>query len=224
MKITIENIKTAIAAANAAYIARTPEADRNMIKGGDMQKDLAQAWAIASKVDNHVWGGIDAMGVGAQIIEGIKGATNTKKPMRILQAALFAQTTDGRYLKGSAKTFLLQFCALAACGAKTRSSLFFAATGKGDESTSDEISVSKSKLILRKFGGIGEGSESTQNSVSFSKGGIAETLGVAVKDKRTGMPAINLDNKVAQALDAIVKGMTDGKLALIHAQATERSK
>lgn len=224
MKVTIETVRAALTAANAAYIARTPEADRNMNKAGTMQKDIAQAWEIAGKVSAPVWGGIDALGIADQLIKGIESATNTKKPMRILQAVLFAQTTDGRYLKGSAKTFLLQFCALAAGGAKTRSALFFAATGKGNESTSDEISVTKARLILKRFGGIGEGSESTQNSVSFSKGGIAETLGVAIKDKRTGMPAINLDNKVAQALDNIVKGMTDGKLALIHAQATERSK
>lgn len=223
MKTNVEIIKNAIVAANASYIARTPEADRNMNKAG-VQKDLAQALDIANKVDAHVWAGVDKFGVGAQIVEAIKGTTNTKKPMRILQAVLFALTSDGRYLKGSSKTFLLQFCALAACGAKTRAALAFAATGKGDESTSDEISVSKSKLILRKFGAIGGGSESTQNSVSFSKGGIAESLGVAIKEKRTGMPVINLDNKVAQALDEIVKGMTDGKLALIHAQATERSK
>jgi hypothetical protein len=73
---------------------------------------------------------------------------------------------------------------------------------------------------MKAFGQVGVSTESTQNSVSFSAGGIAATLGVATKDKRSGMPSINLDNKVAQALDNIVKGMTDGKLALLVAQAT----
>lgn len=220
--LNIETVKTALFAANAAYVARKGE-KANVNKAG-VNPDLAKALSIAGKVAPAQWAAIEALDVAPQLLKGLTDATNTKKPMRTLQAVLFALTGAGEYLKGSARTFILEFCGLAIAGAKTRAGLAFCATGKGNESTSDEVKMQKARAIIRAFGAVGVSTESTQNSVAFSAGGIAATLGVAHKGKRSGMPEINLENKVAQALDKIVSGMTDGKLALLVAQATERAK
>ena len=216
-RFNADTLKNALVAANAAYIARTPDAKLN--KSG-IQNDIAKALGIVAKMTPAQIEAIEALEVGDSIIKGLTDATNTKKPMRTLQAVLFAVTGSGDYLKGSARTFILEFCGLAIAGAKTRAGLAYCATGKGDESTSDNVKTQKARAIMKAFGQVGVSTESTQNSVSFSAGGIAATLGVATKDKRSGMPSVNLDNKVAQALDNIVKGMTDGKLALLVAQAT----
>lgn len=216
--LNIETVKSALFAANAAYKARKGES-ANLNKSG-INPDIAKALTIAGKVAPAQWVAIEALDVGESIIKGLTDATNTKKPMRTLQAVLFALTGSGEYLKGSARTFILEFCGLAIAGAKTRAGLAFCATGKGNESTSDEVKIQKARAIMRAFGQVGVSTESTQNSVAFSAGGIAATLGVAVKGRRSGMPEINLENKVAQALDNIVKGMSDGKLALLVAQAT----
>ena len=220
--LNIETVKTAIIAANAAYVARKGE-KANVNKAG-VNPDLAKALTIAGKVAPAQWAAIEALDISEQFVKGLQDASNTKKPMRTLQAVLFALTGSGEYLKGSARTFILEFCGLAIAGAKTRAGLAFCATGKGNEHTSDEVRIQKARAIMRAFGQVGVSTESTQNSVSFSKGGIAEVLGVAIKGKRSGMPEINLENKVAQALDKIVNGMTDGKLALLVAQANERAK
>ena len=217
-KLNIETVKTALIAANAAYVARKGE-KANVNKSG-INPDLAKALSIAGKVAPAQWAAIEALDVGDSIIKGLQDATNTKKPMRPLQAGVFALTGSGEYLKGSARTFILEFCGLAIAGAKTRAGLAFCATGKGNEHTSDEVKIQKARAIMRAFGQVGVSTESTQNSVAFSAGGIAATLGVAHKGKRSGMPEINLENKVAQALDKIVTGMSDGKLALLVAQAT----
>ena len=217
-KLNNETLKAALINANAAYVTRKGNA-ANLNKSG-INPDIAKALGIVSKITAAQLDAIEALDVSGNLIKGLTDATNTKKPMRTLQAVLFAVTGSGDYLKGSARTFILEFCGLAIAGAKTRASLAYCATGKGDENTSDSVKTTKARAIMKAFGQVGVSTESTQNSVAFSAGGIAATLGVATKDKRTGMPTINLDNKVAQALDNIVKGMTDGKLALLVAQAT----
>lgn len=211
-------IINALTAANVSYIARTPAEKQNLTKTG-IQKDIARAMGIANNISDAQASAIKALEVEDRIMSGINGATNTKKPMRTLEAVLFSITGDGRFLKGSAKTFILEFCGLVIAQPKTRAGLAFCATGKGNESTSDEVKVSQARKIIKAFGEIGVSTESTQNSVSFSKGGIADVLGIARKDSRTGLPVVNLENKVAQKLDEIVKGMTDGKLALLVAQS-----
>lgn len=217
-KFSQTSIVTALNSANSAYIARKG-ASANLNKSG-FNPDINKALQIVALITDAQIKAISALEIDAQIIAGLKDATNTKKPMRTLQALMFTITGNGAYLKGSARTFLIEFCALVIAGAKTRSALAYSATGKGDDSTSDEINVTKARMINRAFGAIGVSTEQTQNSVSFSKGGIAETLGIARKTARQDMPVIDLSNKVAQALNAMVAGMTDSKINLIVAQAS----
>lgn len=211
-------IVTAIVTANAQYIARK-SAKANLNKVG-INPDLQKALEIVRAVPDGQWGAIKKLEVEARLLDGIKNATNTKKPMRILQALLFTVSGNGEFLKSSAKTFILEFCGLVIGGAKTRDALAFSATGKGNENTSSEIKIARARAIQKAFGIVSAQSEQTQNSVAFSAGGIADTLGIATKEKRTGMPVVNLDNKVAQALDAMISAMSDDKLNLIVAQST----
>lgn len=216
-KINFDAVKSALFAANAAYVARKGES-ANVNKAG-VNPDIARALKIASQVTDVQWSAIEALDIAPQLVKGLTDATNTKKPMRTLEAVMFALTGNGQFLKGSARTFILEFCGLVIAGASSRAALAFCATGKGDEHTSDSVKISKAKMIMRAFGAIGVSTESTQNSVSFSAGGIAAVLGVAAKEKRTGMPVVNLENKIAIKLDEMVRGMTDNKLELIVAQS-----
>lgn len=216
--LTIATITNSLTSAHTAYLARKGE-KANTGKTG-INPDFAKAFKIASGITDAQLSVINDFGINDSIINGLRDATNSKKPMRTLQALLYVVTGDGQYLRGSAKTFMLEFCGLTLAGAKTRSALAFSATGRGNENTSDEIKIAKARAIMKKLSTIGVSSESTQNSVAFSKGGIAEVLGVARKDSRTGMPVVNLDNKVAVKLDAIIRDMTDGKLELLVSQAS----
>ncbi len=215
MKTEIIN---AVMSANAQYITRKG-ATANLNKSG-INPDLQKALDIVRDIPDGQFVAIKKLEIETRLIDGIKSATNTKKPMRIMQALLFTISGNGVFLKSSAKTFILEFCGLVIGNAKTREALAFSATGKGNENTSDEIRIAKARAIQKAFGLISAQSEQTQNSVSFSAGGIADTLGIATKEKRTGMPVVNLDNKVAQALDAMISAMTDSKLQLIVAQST----
>lgn len=204
--------------ANAAYVARAGET-ANLNKAG-INPDLSKALAIVEALAEGQEQAIKALGIESRLIEGIKQSTNTKKPMRIMQALGFTVSGDGKFLKGSARTFLLEFCGLVIAGAKSRDALAYCATGKGNENTSDTVKVGQARKIMQAFGKVSAQSEQTQNSVSFSKGGIADTLGIAHKEKRTGLPVVDLSNAVAQKLDDMVRTMTDGKLALIVAQSS----
>lgn len=216
------NLTNAVISANTAYSTR--KGANAVLNAKGIQADLSVALDIIAGLTDGQISAISALEITPKIIAGLHDATNTKKPMRTLQGLLFALTGDGKFLKGSARTFILEFCGLVVGGAKTRAGLAFCATGKGDESTSDEVKIIKARQIMKVFGVVSASSEQTQNSVAFSRGGIAETLGVARKDTRTGMPVINLENRVALALDAIVRNMTDSKLALIVAQSGAKTK
>lgn len=214
--ITIESLQNALAAANVAYVARKGET-ANINKTG-INPDIAGAAKLVAALTAPQLARINELV--PNLPAAIKDATSTKKPLRTLQALLFSITGDGNFIKGSARTFFLEYLGLALAGAKTRDGLAYSATGKGNESTSDEVKVSQVKKIQKAFGAVGVSTEATQNSVAFSKGGIAEALGVARKDSRKGMPIVDLNAPVTIALDETIKTMTDGKIALIVAQAT----
>lgn len=219
--LTIAMLHSAIARANESYKTRKG-LSANINKSG-FNPDLAKAHKIVSGLTQAQIDEIVLLSVADKVVAGFSDASNTKKPMRIIQALLFTLTGSGSYLKGSAKTFLLEFCGLVVAGAKTRKGLAFCATAKGDSSTSDEVfSTAKAHQIMKAFGKIGIVTEQTQNSVSFSKGGIADTLGVAKKDSRTGLPVVNLESPIVAKLNEIVSKLTDNSIQLLVAQASQR--
>lgn len=217
--LSVAMLHSAITHANAQYKTRKG-ASANIDKSG-YNPDLAKAYKIAANLNEAQLIAICELEIAEKLVAGLKDASNTKKPMRTLQAIMFTLTGSGSHLKGSAKTFLLEYCGLVVAGAKNRAGLRFCATGKGDDNTSDEVfSTAKARKLLNAFGAVSVASESTQNSVSFSKGGIAETLGLTKKDSRTGLPTVNPESKVTVALNAIIEKLTDSQISLIVAQAS----
>lgn len=217
--LSVAMLQSAITHANAQYKTRKGSS-ANLNKSG-YNPDLSKAYSIASALTDGQLNAIVELEIAEKLVAGLKDASNTKKPMRTLQAVLFTVTGSGNYLKGSAKTFLLEFCGLVIAGAKTRKALAFCATAKGYNGDADEMrSTLKARELVKAFTAVTVASESTQSSVSFSKGGIADTLGVAKKDSRTGMPVVNLENKVAQKLNELVEKMTPSNLTLLVAQAS----
>lgn len=219
--VTVQKLSDAIAHANGQYKARKGSS-ANLGKTG-YNPDLAKAHKIVTGLTEGQLKEIAELNISDALLAGLKDASNTKKPMRTMQAVLFTITGSGSFLKGSAKTFLLEFCGLVIAGAKTRQGMKFCATGKGYQGDSDEVySTAKARKLVAMFSAVSSASESTQNSVSFSKGGIAETLGVAKKDSRTGLPVVNLENKVTQKLNSIIEKMSDSSMTLLVAQASQR--
>jgi hypothetical protein len=220
---TIAALQKAVTTANENY-KKKHALKANLNKNG-FNPDLAKAHKIVSGMTETQLQEIEKLQVAETILASLQDATNTKKPMRILQAALFTVTGSGQYLKGSAKTFLLEFCGLVVAGAKTRKALAMCATGVGFNGDSDEMrSTAKARELIKAFGvKTKPASEQTQNSVSFSNGGIAATLGVAKKDTRTGLPVVNLESPVVVKLNDIVSKLSDSSLQLLVAQASERS-
>ncbi len=219
--LTVAMLNNALAVANESY--KKKHGSRANLNKSGYNPDFAKAQKIVSSISESQLAEFVKLEVSEKLVSSLNDASNTKKPMRILQALLFTVTGSGSFLKGSAKTFLLEFCGLVIAGAKNRAGLAFCATGQGSGHTSDEVySTAKARQLMKMFGQVKVNTEKTQNSVSFSKGGIADTLGVAKKDSRTGLPVVNLENAVAVRLNSLIEKLSDNSIALIVAQASLR--
>jgi hypothetical protein len=105
-------------------------------------------------------------------------------------------------------------------GAVTRSALTFAATGKGDESTSDVVSdigmVRKLQKVMRK---VGVTTEPTQNSRSFGSNGFCKYLqmGKMVKAKGATESSIEVNAKspFVAAIARMVEQASEETLSLV---------
>lgn len=222
--LTIEEMTKALANANALYIARckkdgvTPEVNKYGISG-----NIATAQRKCAMFTETHLREIAAMGINDIFLKGLQDASSIKKPMRIAQTLLFALTGNGQHVQSSVKTFLLQYLAVTVCGAKNRAGMKYAATGIGNNNSSDDMSNTANALKLReKLGGkVGLGSVETQGSVGFSVGGIGESLGLSKNDGR-GLPVINWESPVMKKLDTLISKLTDGAIDLIAAQANPK--
>lgn len=218
----IESIKTAFATANSAYVSRNPEKGEAL--KGNMQDDIKAGLAVFLEFSPAQVSQLGKLGVSwANVGQGLGAATNVKVARRLPQFLGFAITGDGRYLKGSTKTAILEYCALC-IGAKTKDALRFASTGKGDENTSDVINVAKARALRDAFGAVKASSRDTQASVSFSKGGLLHLLGLVEPwAKGDTMPA-PVDCKLARTLNALINGATQGQIELWAQQASAKGK
>lgn len=213
MQTTIEQINNAFIAANRAYVARNG-ANAKLGKTG-MQNDIAAGLSVFSQFTNEQIKTLASYGIDwANVSKGIASATNVKIARRLPQFLGFIVSAgDARYLQGSAKTALLEYCALHA-GARSKDALRFASTGKGNESTSDEISVQRARAVLKAFGSVKPSSRETQASVSFSKGGLLDILGMVTPwAKGDTMPAL-IDCKLGRALGALLAGLSESQIQL----------
>lgn len=203
----IEAINTAYNAQNVNYIARKG-ASAKLNKSG-MQSDISKGMGHFTAFTAPMFDAITALGISEQqICDGIKKTRNVKVALRLPQLLAFIASGSVDYLQGSAKTCLYETAALV-MGAKTRAALFFAATGKGDENTSDVISVARVRKLQKLAGLIGASTEQTQNSVSFAHDNLGDVLGIAHKAGRTDLPVINADSPVLLALIKRIDALTD---------------
>lgn len=134
----------------------------------------------------------------------IRSNANVKKSLRSIDFLNFLASGDLSDLKGSTKTLTLELIGLIG-GAKNRAGLFYAATGKGTEHSSDEL---ENASLCRKFrdlmGRIGVTTENTQNSVSFSDNGLAQAFNLVKPDDK-GFMKINKSkafNRMIKLLEA----------------------
>lgn len=195
----------ALVAANATYVARTGSAAK--VNASGVQPDIAHAIKTVEAFTAPQWDALNALGVSDAVNKGIKGASNVKVCKRIAQVLGFIATGDARYIKGSARTFLIDVAALHLAGAKSRDAMRYASTGKGNESTSDEINVSVARGLHR-LGCTAPASEATQYSVSFAANGMGAILGVATKTGRGALPVVNVESPFFAPIIARVGALT----------------
>lgn len=225
-KLTIAMLEQSLKVANEAYIKRNGD-DAVLNPKTGIQKDIERAYGFARSMSQAQLDEIVKLQAHTRLLEGLKDASSSKKPMRVLQALLFILTGSGKYLTGSSKTFLLAYCGLIFAGAKTKDGMRFCVTGKGDEHTSDQVfSTAKATKIRNAFGAVSEASYKTQKSVSFGgKGGdIASSLGLAKTTRDLPDPIPNLDNPLCARLQHWVNTVTDQQLELVVAQAKVKAK
>lgn len=215
------NFVELFARANSAYVARggnnlNPKTGLNP----DIEKGMRYAQSLtAPQLETLAKLGCDW----GQVANGIATATNIKKAMRAPLLLKFIVTGDGAALQGSAQTALLGFCALM-IGAKNRNGLNFTVTGKGDENTSDSVSLQRARAVQQAFGKVGASTAPTQLSVAFSVGGLLPMLGLcAPMPKGAPLPEI-ADSKLAKALVMLISQASDSKIELWAAQSASKGK
>lgn len=211
------NFKTVFENANRAY------EKRNNVTLDKMQSDLAYGLKVCESMTEPQLKALAQLGVNWDQVAGFIGsASNVKKAKRLPQFLKFIVTADGNNLQGSAKTALIAFCALM-IGAKNKNGLKFTATGKGDEMTSDSVTIEKARKIQKLVGKVEPGSYGTQVSVSLSDGGILPALGICAQWSGKGdsakLPELNLDNKLTVALVKMISTVSDGQIELWAAQS-----
>jgi hypothetical protein len=113
------------------------------------------------------------------ILDGIASRMPVKAIMRM--GEMFDRMRSGR---GSDRTTLLATSG-ALIGATSRSAVYFAVSGKGDENTSDHVrDVETVRKLQKVFGRVGVTTVATQLSRSFGKNGFAHVLGMGHFEKQ----------------------------------------
>lgn len=205
--LNIESVTVAMVAQNQSYIAR--KGINAALNKNGMQGDIADGLKHWVGFTVPMYDELSKVGITEeQVITGIKNTRNVKVALRLPQILAFIATGSVTHLQGSAKTLFYEVGALA-MGAKTRAALFFAATGKGDENTSDVINVPAIRKLQKVAGLIGATTEQTQNSVSFAKDNLGDVLGIATKAGRNALPVVNTESPVLKALIARAATLSD---------------
>jgi hypothetical protein len=139
------------------------------------------------------------------------------KPVKRMSQFLYLLST-GDLNRGLYRTLALEVLGAGCAGATSRAALTFAATGKGDENTSDLVrDVSLVQKLHRAIGRVGSGTEPTQNSNSFGVNGFAKLLGLArmVKDgDKSRELTVNRESPFYRDLRNIIAKASDATLAL----------
>lgn len=209
--LTIEAVHRALVKGNERYVRD------NGYEAGTVSPDLHKAskfiddtviayaakLAAQSKLDQQ------------SIIDAIANVLPVKASMRMLE--FWACLAAKNYQRLDAVT-ALEILSAAYAGATSRDAVRFAATGKGNESTSDEVpgieTVRKLQRVMRK---VSTGTEGTQNSRSFGKAGFCRILGMGSMQRDehgTNRLIVNVGNAYVQAVKRMVEQASEGTLKL----------
>lgn len=199
--LTFAQFNDALTSANERYLAGSPcdKSGNPLTRSADIAK--GRKFIDAAVVDSFALllqqSGIDAW--------EICTATEKVLPMKaIMRMCEFAHALSaGDYRKLDATT-VLTILACAQSGAKTRDAVSFAVTGKGNESTSDEVrDIEQVRRLQKLFAKVGSGTEPTQVSRSFGKNGFCVALGLG---------GFNFDEKAGARILKVNKGNAFYKL------------
>lgn len=197
----------ALESANTAYLSRTPESARKVNKAG-IQPDIAHALGTVEQIAPPQWDVLESLNIGRDMVRAINNAP-VKVGKRFAQVlAVLAGGDAARHLKGSARTLFLAVGAVCVAGAKGRDGLQFAVTGKGNEHSSDQVSLAVARK-MRKLGVTSPASFATQYSVCFAPSGMGAALGIGRKGKKGEMPEVNQDAPMTRAILARIASLTD---------------
>jgi hypothetical protein len=209
--ITLENVFIAINRANDRYNAKTGSAH--------LQDDLKKARGFW---DESLCTFVAGMLNKARIdqVEFLATIADNMPVKAVMRASEFFACLHAKdYSKLDGVTALSILSAVHA-GAVTRSAVFFAATGRGNESTSDVVSdislVRKLQKALRKT--VGATTESTQNSRSFGTNGFCKYLRMGAMVKAKGKEAtleVNAKSPFVAAIAKMVEQASEDTLSLV---------
>jgi hypothetical protein len=209
--ITLENVKLAISRANDRHSKKTGETgfQADLLKAGKYWDDGLCVF-VAGMLNRAR---IDQLEFLATIADNMP----VKAVMRASE--FFACLHAKDYSKLDGVTALSILSAVHA-GAVSRSAVFFAATGRGNESTSDVVSdislVRKLQKALRKT--VGATTESTQNSRSFGTNGFCKYLRMGAMVKAKGAEAtleVNAKSPFVGAIAKMVEQASEDTLSLV---------
>jgi hypothetical protein len=209
--ITLENVKLAVNRANDRYNKKTGSAH--------LQDDLKKAlgyWDDALCV--FVAGMLNKARIDqVTFLATIADQMPVKAVMRASEFFACLHSKDYRMLDG---VTALSILSAIHAGAVSRSAVFFAATGRGDESTSDVVSdvslVRKLQKALKKT--VGATTESTQNSRSFGTNGFCKFLKMGEMVKQKGAEAqleVNAKSPFVAAIAKMVEVASEDTLSLV---------
>jgi len=215
--LSLSTMSAALEKAQARYLAGNPtdKAGNALTSSADIRKG---AKFLDEIVIAHFAGMLEQSGIDAGVVlQSIETTLPMKAIMRMCEFAHALSAGDYRKLDA---TTVLTILACGQAGARTRDAITFAVTGKGNESTSDEVrDIEQVRRLQKLFPKVGSGTEPTQVSRSFGKNGFCGALGIGKfeHDEKANARTLKVNkgnafyktvkNMVSKASDATLKTM-----------------
>lgn len=199
-------VSQALENATGEYVKRNKTVKLNS-KG--IQPDIAHAMGTFSRMSDAQWEALAALDLARDAMKGLRSAP-VKVIKRILQVF---DVTSGKpanvdTLGGGARTLYLCTGAIVSAGCTGRDGLQFAVTGKGNEHSSDQVSLAVARK-MQKLGVTSPASFATQYSVCFAQSGMGHFLGMGTKGKKGMLPDLVKDAPFTKAILARIVNLTE---------------
>lgn len=209
--LTLATLTAALAVRESLYLSTNPVNDLGvpLTASADLRKGAKYLtaplieWAAPS-IEDH-----------AQFLRSVETTLSVKAIFRMCQFWAALHSGNTAILD---RTTALETLSSLFAGAHTRSALHFAATGKGDENTSDQVKgISTVRKLQKALGQVGATTEQTQNSRTFGKGGFARACGMGSMTKgatSNELSNVNAANGFVVALVALIEKTTESTLTV----------